>query len=47
MIKIDNHCASCSGHNQHVIKLLKVACLHYQPQNINVRGKLIDRMKLI
>jgi hypothetical protein len=27
ILSLDNNCASCSGHNQDVVKLFKLACI--------------------
>lgn len=47
VISIDKTCASCSGQNQHIVKLFKLACIQYQSQKVNYRGHQLTRAKMI
>ena len=40
---INKMCASCSGQNQHIIKLFKLACIYYQSSKVPFLGCELDR----
>lgn len=40
---INKLCASCSGQNQHVIKLFKLACIYYQSSKVSYQGHELER----
>lgn len=41
--QISKMCASCSGQNQHIIKMFKLACISYQSQRVPYRDLTLDR----
>ena len=47
VISLNRMCASCSGQNQHIVKLFKLACIQYNSQKVPYQGKEIDREKII
>lgn len=40
---INKLCASCSGQNQHIIKLFKLACIYYQSSKVSYHGHELER----
>lgn len=40
-------CASCSGQNQHIVKLFKMACLQYNSQKVPYKNTEFEREKMI
>ena len=47
ILNVDFNCASCSGHNQHISKLFKLACIQYQSQKISYKDRLYQKEEVI
>lgn len=46
-IKFDQKCFNCSSDHQQITKLFKLACLQYQPGDVNYRGNVFTKDKMM
>lgn len=46
-VGLDTKCLSCSGVPSHTMELFKMACISYQPSQVNYRNNLMNRKNLL
>lgn len=46
-LKVKDNCLSCAGVPSHTMDLFKLACIQYQPGNVNYRNNNLTRKNLL